>query len=531
MKNPIKSSGIFLLILSVFLIHSCKKDKSVPPVVTTTTVTGISYTTAVSGGEVTYEGGAPVVSRGICWSTSADPTTASSKTTDSVGLGAFISNITQLTPNTKYYVRAYATNKSGTGYGDQVTFTTSQVAVPALTTAEVTSITQGTAVSGGNITSENGSSITARGVCWSTLQNPTTSDSKTSDGTGTGVFTSVLTGLIGNTIYYVRPYATNSAGTQYGSQISFKTSPVMPTLSTKPVSSITVTFSKSGGDISSDGGASVTARGVCWSTSQNPTISDSKTDNGSGIGTFTSSLIGLTGMTTYYVRAYATNSIGTSYGNELNFKTYEIADLDSNGYNTIIIGTQTWMAENLKTTRYNDGTSIPLVTDTTIWVNLSTAAYCWYNNDSISNKATYGALYNWYTVNSGNLCPTGWHVPTDAEFNTLELYLGVPLAQIDLWGWHGTDQGAQMKNTTGWNAGGNGTNTSGFSALPGGYTFYANSSFYAMGIIGVWWSSTEDPAIIPHTVSWYRRLDGDHNDIYKATTNKKAGISVRCLKD
>jgi uncharacterized protein (TIGR02145 family) len=212
-------------------------------------------------------------------------------------------------------------------------------------------------------------------------------------------------------------------------------------------------------------------------------------------------------------------------------KPAKVTDKDGNVYNTVTIGTQVWMAENLKTTKYDDGTVIPLVTNNTAWTNLSTPAYCWYDNDTIKNKVTYGALYNWYTVSSGKLCPTGWHVPTNAEYDTLEIHLGVPLAQINLWGWHGTDEGAQMKSTSGWSAGGKGTNKSGFSALPGGYRYAVDGSFNALGLITYWWSSTEDASIIPHTVSWYRRLDGDKSGIYKATSDKKAGISVRCLKD
>ena len=167
--------------------------------------------------------------------------------------------------------------------------------------------------------------VTARGVCWSTSQNPTINDNKTSDGSGTGSFTSNLINLNANTTYYVRAYATNEKGTSYGEEKSFTTmvNESMPVVTTNEVTNITQTTATCGGTVTFDGGANVTARGVCWSTSQNPTINDNKTSDGSGTGSFTSNLINLNPNTTYYVRAYATNEKGTSYGEEKSFTTLE----------------------------------------------------------------------------------------------------------------------------------------------------------------------------------------------------------------
>jgi uncharacterized protein (TIGR02145 family) len=204
-----------------------------------------------------------------------------------------------------------------------------------------------------------------------------------------------------------------------------------------------------------------------------------------------------------------------------------MTDQDGNTYKTVEIGTQIWMAENLKTTTFNDNTAIPNVTGDSLWVGLITPGYCWYNNDETTNKPLYGALYNWLAVKTGKLCSAGWHVPTDSDYDTLELYLGIPPAQINLWGNRGTDQGTQMKSIDGWAIGENGTNSSGFSALPGGYRYAADGSFNAIGTISYWWSSTEDG---PND-SWYRRLDGSNKDIYKAATSKKAGKYIRCIKD
>ena len=202
-------------------------------------------------------------------------------------------------------------------------FSLQNAALPTLTTTSANNITDSSAVSGGNITDDGGSMVTARGVCWSTSHNPTINGNHTIDGNDIGTYTSNITGLIGNTTYYVRAYATNNVGTSYGNEIAFVTaiSATLPSLNTITASNITDTSAISGGNVSSDGGAIVTTRGVCWSSSPNPTISDNYTFDGNGIGNFTSNITGLAAGTTYYVRAYATNAIGTAYGNQISFTT------------------------------------------------------------------------------------------------------------------------------------------------------------------------------------------------------------------
>jgi len=304
---------------------------------------------------------------------------------------------------------------------------------------------------------------------------------------------------------------------------------------TGQVTSVTEATATCGGSIISDGGATVTTRGVCWSTSQNPTTADSKTTDGAGLGNFSSCLLGLAANTTYYVRAYATNNVGTEYGTQLYFTTYagSVTDIEGNRYLTIIIGSQTWMVNNLKTKKYNDGTSIPFVSDSTAWSTLTTPGYCFYNNDATNNNK-YGALYNWYTVNTNKLAPTGWHVPTFAEWTTLENYLisngynydsttvdnKIAKSLASKTGWpYSTSKGAIGNDLTK-------NNTSGFMALPGGYRF-DNAEFNYGGFYGFWWSSTEFDSIYAFDLFLYfgnYMLFGD-------TNMKKNGCSVRCVRD
>lgn len=210
------------------ITNSCKKNdnnnNNQVPILTTSNVSNITQTTANSGGCITNDGGATVTARGVCWSTRINPTIADNKTYDSTGTVNFICIITGLTDSTTYYVRAYATNKIGTGYGSTISFTTHiNSSLPILITSPVTNITITTANSGGTITSDGGTSITNKGVCWSTFQNPTINDAYTNDGFTSANFTSNITGLLNNTTYFVRAYAMNSTGIGYGNNESFIT--------------------------------------------------------------------------------------------------------------------------------------------------------------------------------------------------------------------------------------------------------------------------------------------------------------------
>ena len=387
------------------------------PIVTTAEVTDITQTTAVSGGNVTDDGGASVTARGVCWSTSQNPTISDNHTSDGNGTGSFTSNLTNLTANTTYYVRAYATNENGTSYGEQKSFTTLQnIELPTVTTTDVTDITQNTAVSGGNVTDDGGAAVTARGVCWSKDPNPTIDNSFISNGNGTGSFTIEISGLTSATTYYVRAYATNSEGTSYGEQKTFTTLQYiqLPTVTTTIVTNVTSTTATSGGNVTDDGGATVTARGVCWSTSPDPTIDDNKTTDGNGTGAFTSQLTNLTHSTTYYIRAYATNSEGTSYGEQKYFST--LSDGMINGHQYVDLG----LSSGLKWATCNVGADSPEdYGNYYAWGETETKAE--YTQD---NSVTFGqqlndisgnAQYDAATANWGG----SWRMPTKDEIREL----------------------------------------------------------------------------------------------------------------
>ena len=211
--------------------NSCSKKEEPPtktvPVLSTKNATDVTNTSAKVGGIITSNGGASVTERGVCYSTSSNPTVADNTKPSGSGTGTFDCILTGLDPSTKYYFKAFAINSIGIGYGEQKLFTTQGGGggdLPTVTTSTVSNITETSATSGGNVTDQGSSSVTARGVCWSTFTNPTTSDSYTTNSSGTGSFTSNLTGLTASTSYYVRAYAANSTGTAYGNQQSFTTS-------------------------------------------------------------------------------------------------------------------------------------------------------------------------------------------------------------------------------------------------------------------------------------------------------------------
>jgi uncharacterized protein (TIGR02145 family) len=322
----------------------------------------------------------------------------------------------------------------------------------------------------------------------------------------------------------------------------------LPILTTAAVLSNDAATAESGGSISSDGGAVITARGVCWNTNANPTVAlTTKTTDGEGTGAFTSNITGLIANTTYYVRAYATNIVGTAYGNEISFTASintlginiagpSVTDIDGNTYQSVSNCGLTFTKRNLNVSSYNDGTPIPQVTDPTQWANLTTGAWCFYEN-SAAQGTRYGKLYNWYAVagiydsaSASNptlrkkLAPTGWHIPSEAEWTQLIDCLGGEFAA-----------GGKMKAIGTYQTGGGGlwnypnegaTNESGFTGLPGGYRGISGS-FTGIYSFGTWWSSSENDT----TNAWQCVLFYIYGFAAGGDGSKPDGFSVRCIRD
>jgi uncharacterized protein (TIGR02145 family) len=648
---------------------------AIVPTLTTTQVISITSKSAVSGGNISSDGGSNVTTRGVVWSTNPNPTISlTTKTTNGNGIGTFASDMVDLLANTTYYVRAYATNSAGTGYGNEISFTTSDfsnvmgIPCPGTPTVKdidgntyntvqigtqcwtkenlrVTKYRDGTIIpldeSGG--TTGNGTGQTwssritgARTVYGHNAANLATygylynlyavADSKGLCPNGWHVpsdseWTTLTTYLGGESVagrkmksigttYWndSNRGATNESGFSalpggfredvgsfddirydayfwsateldyndyfawyrllyysdgsvdrlrlYNKQVGISVRCLKDTFSivsvptlTTAITAITTTSATSGGNITSDVGVSITARGVVWSTMNNPVITlTTKTSNGTGTGSFTSNLTNLTPKTTYYIRAYATNSNGTGYGNEISFTTSDsssvmgipcpgtptVKDIDGNTYNTVQIGTQCWTKENLRVTKYRDGTIIPLDESGGLegngsgetWSSRKAGARTVYEHSAV-NLVTYGYLYNWYAVaDTKGLCPSGWHVPGIIEWNTLTTYLGGESVA-----------GGKMKSigTSYWESSNLGaTNEVGFSVLPGGFredddTGFSNyGRFNGIKTNAIFWTDTG----VGSKAAWSRGLCDDCYQVVSYNYPFKSfGASVRCLKD
>lgn len=297
---------------------------------------------------------------------------------------------------------------------------------------------------------------------------------------------------------------------------SCKKPPRLPYITTNTIENVTDATAVGGGLLT---GEKITHKGLCWSIAPAPDINGHKTDEGAGDTSFESTMTGLLPLTTYYVRAYATNDAGTTYGEEKSFITLpqqqsQVVDYENNHYKTIQIGNQVWMTENLRVTRYNDGTVIQSITDYNAWNQSTAGAYCYYaNNTGYAN--TYGVLYNAYAIaDARKLAPVGWHIPTLAEWNQLINHLG-----------GGSDAANKMRivSPSYWQANSLNTNSSGFSALPAGTR--NSTTFSSLTNYAYFWTSTSNTSLSNEYVAM------DYQYLYTGTLYKNNGMSVRCVKD
>jgi len=374
--------------------------------------------------------------------------------------------------------------------------------------------------------------IDEHGFCYALSEEPAVDDlsKKLGPTDATSSFTGILTGLLNNTSYYIRAFAKNSIGVYYGEQLSFTTLAFgLASLTTNAITDITTTSATVGGNITDEGGDWVSDGGVYYGTSVNPETTGTKLKITSGAGEFSTTLSGLTAGTRYYVKAYATNSVGTSYGTEESFVPMLIDSRDGNVYNTVKIGDQWWMAENLK---YLPSVVGPATESETI------PYYYVYDYDgsvvstakASANYTTYGVLYNWTAaMNSAasstanpsgvqGICPTGWHLPSHLEWTQLTDYLGGEEVA-----------GGKLKETgtSHWDDPNTGaTNETGFTALPGGFRGQYGD-FIDIGIFGNWLSATEDSPTVAH----YRDMGYNYSNVFSQRSNKEYGISVRCVRD
>ena len=516
-----KKLSLFLVALTMILF-SCKPEVEKPTVVTKS-VGEVTKTSAKVVGQVAADGGADVTERGVCWSTDGTPTILDFSVKDTEGgLGSYEIAFTDLVPNTQYYVRAYATNEAGTGYGDEKTFVTvdpeepeepenpeqpedpenpeqpeqpenpeepevpeqPEEGAPVVTTAEVIEIKLFSAVCGGEVVSNGESVVVARGVCWSMEQNPTIEDSHTTDGVSTGIYTSSLTELNYGTTYYVRAYAINANGiTAYGEEKSFMTlDKLLPTVTTAEVTEIKLFSAICGGEVTFDGNVSVTARGICWSTSPNPTIEDNKTTNGSGVGSYTTKMTNLELYTTYYVRAYATNEVGTAYGEEVSFTTlaaYSPATGTSNGYGYVDLGLSVkWATCNVGATspeEYGDYFAWGETTEKGTYYKDNCPTYGLTKSELqsqgyIDSEGNLTSQYDAARANYGG----NWRMPTYDELEELKTQC--------TWEWINENYFKGYKVT--------GPNGNSIFLPAAGYRY--GSSLYHAGSYGHYWSSTPD---------------------------------------
>jgi hypothetical protein len=342
----------------------------VVPTLNTIAPVTVSTTSVQSGGNIIEAGGTAITERGIAYGTSSNPSTAGSHVVSSSISNPFTAILPNIQSNTIYHIRSYAINSTGVGYGNEVVFNSNTIYLPNINTVAVSSVQYTSATSGGDIDNAAiGLAITAKGLCWNTSPNPTVANSQLTTGnTTTADYSLTMNNLLANTTYYVRAFYQSGVNYMYGNEISFTTLALaLPTVTTTDASGITTTSANIGGIVSDDGGSTIISKGICWSTTANPTIGSSVA-MGSGTGNnYFVSLTGLNPTKTYHARAFATNATGTAYGNEVVFVPNGLPLL-----NTVlpVVGTKPMLVEG---TSYNGGGFVSEQGSSAV----STRGICW----------------------------------------------------------------------------------------------------------------------------------------------------------
>jgi uncharacterized protein (TIGR02145 family) len=349
-----------------------------------------------------------------------------------------------------------------------------------------------------------------------------------------------LTGLNKSTTYYWQYSAKDTCNRGCSSGISSFTiipDTSIPYIVTNDVPAHFHTSTFTGGNVLYGGTSELTERGIYWGSSPQPEKTGVKVASGTGLGEFFLMIDGLQQSTLYYTKAYARNNNGIAFGKEVTFRSGtdpvfgSVSDIDGNIYKTVQIGDQTWMTENLRTTRFNDGTPIAIVKDNTEWcgtaLNLESAKRTWYNNDSATYNIKNGIIYNGFSVGFNKICPVGWRVPSDDDWKKMEIFLGMSVKQADAENTRGTNEGLQLKDLSEWSDGGNGFNTSSYSGLPGGMRAPLGT-FTGTGSLGQWWSSTKH---VQYDYLWTRTLTADSKAVTRTLDGMQGGCSIRCLKN
>ena len=480
-----------------------------PPTVDSDSISGITGSAATLHGRILSDGGESVTARWFLYGTTR--TALADSIGGTVGLpdSLFTASISALTPAGTWYMAAFAKNAKGTSSGDTLQFVVP--VAPTMDTDSIASITATTATFHGRTLSTGGAALSHRWFRYGTSAAALNDSIAGVAGTPDSLFTASVTSLTAGT-YYVAAFGKNLVGTSSGDTLQFVV-PVAPTMDTDSMSARTATTATLHGKVVSNGGGALTHQWFRYGLT-----AASLTDSIAVSGTTTPFSVGVSGLTPatqYYYAAFGKNAAGTATGDTLSFWTKCSVDsvvYNSYTYGVVQIGDQCWFDENLQTTKFSDGTAIPSPATNALWAGLSTPGHA-EHNDKVRTED--GLLYNWYAASdSKGLCPSGWHVPTEAAFDSLSNFLGVSTA------------GNQLRvGSPIWD----GTNETGFSGLPSGGRAGSTGNFYGYNIRAIFWSTTVDTANPSNAAR--AALTSVTPTLGMTTLDKRTGMSVRCLQD